>query len=84
MRTAVGAALSGVGARWWRLTRASAATERVGHGEALEAVAALSLLADDVEDSIDHCEQFDGASSNMHDRTDESGTPLASRGRVIN
>merc|ERR1719375_403445 len=32
---------------------AGATTERVGHGEALEAVAALGLLADDVEDGID-------------------------------
>mmetsp|Transcript_78078 Transcript_78078/g.155161 ORF Transcript_78078/g.155161 Transcript_78078/m.155161 type:complete len:543 (+) Transcript_78078:117-1745(+) len=32
---------------------AGAATERVGHGEALEAVAALGLLADDVEDGVD-------------------------------
>ena len=30
-----------------------AATERVGHGEALEAVAALGLLADDVKDGVD-------------------------------
>ena len=34
-------------------TRAGAATERVGHGEALEAVAALGLLADDVKDGVD-------------------------------
>ena len=33
--------------------RAGAATERVGHGEALEAVAALGLLADDVKDGVD-------------------------------
>ena len=30
-----------------------AATKRVGHGEALEAVAALGLLADDIEDGVD-------------------------------
>jgi hypothetical protein len=35
------------------LVGTSAAAERVRHGEALEAVAALGLLADDVEDGVD-------------------------------
>ena len=50
---AVGVLLADLGDQEGAHTRAGAATERVGDLEALEAVAALGLLADDVEDGVD-------------------------------
>ena len=50
---AVGVLLADLGDQEGAHAGAGAATERVGHGEALEAVAALGLLADDVEDGVD-------------------------------
>ena len=50
---AVGVLLADLGDEEGTHASAGAATERVGHGEALEAVAALGLLADDVKDGVD-------------------------------
>merc|ERR1719353_2541029 len=50
---AVGVLLADLGDEEGAHARAGAAAERVGHGEALEAVAALGLLAHDVEDGVD-------------------------------
>mmetsp|Transcript_11881 Transcript_11881/g.30750 ORF Transcript_11881/g.30750 Transcript_11881/m.30750 type:complete len:467 (-) Transcript_11881:15-1415(-) len=50
---AVGVLLTDLGDEQGAHARAGAATERVGHVEALEAVAALGLLAHDVEDGVD-------------------------------
>ena len=50
---AVGVLLADLGDEERAHAGAGAATERVGHGEALEAVAALGLLADDVQHRVD-------------------------------
>merc|ERR1712109_226680 len=49
----VGVLLTDLGDQESAHTRASATTERVGDLEALEAVTALSLLTDDIEDGVD-------------------------------
>merc|ERR1719473_2334278 len=49
----VGVLLADLGDEEGAHAGAGATAERVGHGEALEAVAALGLLADDVEDGVD-------------------------------
>jgi len=49
----VGVLLADLGDQEGAHAGAGAAAERVGHGEALEAIAALGLLAHDVEDGVD-------------------------------
>ena len=53
LHDAVGVLLADLGDEQGAHARAGAATQRVGDLEALQAVAALSLLADDVQDGVD-------------------------------
>jgi len=50
---AVGVLLADLGDEEGAHAGAGATTKRVGHGKALEAIAALGLLAHDVEDGVD-------------------------------
>merc|ERR1712093_744686 len=58
LHDSIGVFFSDLGDEQGAHTRTSTTTERVGDLETLEAVAALSLLADDVEDGVDELSTF--------------------------